>query len=146
MYIMLGAGFIWMAFLSLFLWRIYARQRIYLSGKGVIHIDELLNTIIRDQDSINQTLSSQQDLVGSLEADLKGTFSRLGLHKFDSLDNDRGNYSFSLALLDEHDNGLVMSVFHTNDRVHLYPKKVTKGASDIALSPEEEKALKDAKK
>jgi Protein of unknown function (DUF4446) len=146
MYLLLGAVLIWIVFLTLFLWRIYVRQRIYLSGKGVIHIDEVLNTIIRDQDAINQTISGQRDLLASMQGDLKGTFSRLGLHKFDSLDNDRGNYSFSLALLDEHDNGLVMSVFHTNDRVHLYPKKVTKGASDIALSPEEEKALKDAKK
>ncbi|KXK08028.1 MAG: hypothetical protein UZ21_OP11001000836 [Microgenomates bacterium OLB22] len=146
MYLLLGVVFVWIVFLSIFLWRIYARQRIYLSGKGVIHIDEVLNTIIRDQDDLNQTLTHQKDQLLGLDKDLKGTFSRLGLHKFDSLDNDRGNYSFALALLDEHDSGLVISVFHTNDRVHLYPKKVIKGTADVALSPEEEKALKDAKK
>ena len=52
-----------------------------------------------------------------------------------------GRYSFSLALLDDDGDGLVLSAIHARADTRAYFKGVTGGASDEPLSPEELRAV-----
>lgn len=66
---------------------------------------------------------------------------KMGLVKFNPFDETGGDHSFSLALLDGHKNGIIITSLHTRERTRLYVKDIASGKSKIELSSEEQKAL-----
>ena len=79
-----------------------------------------------------------------LERDLRRTFSRIGLVRFNPFEDTGGNQSFALALLDEHGDGFVVSSLHTRNVTRVYAKGVKGGRPDSAVSDEEAEALRVA--
>jgi ATP-dependent Clp protease adapter protein ClpS len=55
-----------------------------------------------------------------------------------------GHQSSSLALLDSHKSGVVISSILHRDQARVYVKQVREGASELELSPEEQQAIEDA--
>ncbi|MCH7604569.1 DUF4446 family protein [Patescibacteria group bacterium] len=55
-----------------------------------------------------------------------------------------GNLSFSIVLLDQDDNGVVVTSHYGRDGNRMYSKQIEKGKSEHSLSQEEEKALEQA--
>ena len=53
-----------------------------------------------------------------------------------------GRQSASIALLDTTRSGIVLSSIHHRDQARLYAKQVRDGEAEIALSPEEEEAVR----
>jgi hypothetical protein len=79
-----------------------------------------------------------------LERDLRRTFSRVGLVRYNPFEETGGNQSFALALLDADGNGWVLSSLHARTGTRVYAKAVTRGRSDTALSDEESEAIRSA--
>lgn len=63
-----------------------------------------------------------------------------GLVRFDVLDQG-GGLSFSLALMNDHHNGVVLTSMAGRDSSRIYAKALTGGQSDRPLSPEESRAV-----
>jgi hypothetical protein len=55
-----------------------------------------------------------------------------------------GDHSFSLALLDAHLTGFIITGLHTRERTRVYIKKIEEGKCKQDLSKEEREALKKA--
>jgi hypothetical protein len=70
----------------------------------------------------------------------------VGLIRFNPFNEIGGDHSFSLAILDGGDNGIIITGLHTRDRTRIYAKQVNKGKSDLELSTEEQKALLKAQR
>ena len=71
---------------------------------------------------------------------------RVGLVRFNPFKDLGGDHSFSIALLDAKDTGLVITGLHTRERTRVYVKAVKKGKAEHEFSEEEKKALNKAKK
>lgn len=88
------------------------------------------------------------DLIGArtavTERDLKSSFGRVGLVRYNPFEDTGGNQSFALALLDGHADGFIVSSLHSRTGTRLYAKAIAGGASDTALSDEETAALRQA--
>ena len=69
---------------------------------------------------------------------------KLGLVRFNPFSEMGGDHSFSLALLDGRESGIILTGLHTRERTRVYIKKVKRGKSEYELSNEEKKALKSA--
>jgi hypothetical protein len=81
----------------------------------------------------------------SVERDLLGAFSRVGLVRFNPFEGDTGgNQSFAVALLDGRGDGFVVSSLHARAVTRMYAKAIAAGASEAALSDEESQALGQA--
>jgi hypothetical protein len=78
--------------------------------------------------------------------DKEGTFhfQKLGVIRFNPFDEMGGEHSFSLALLDSRDCGIVITGLHTREKTRVYVKYIQKGKSKVELSDEEKRALKQA--
>lgn len=76
---------------------------------------------------------------------LTQTLRRVGFHRYDALANVGGQQSFSVALLDEEANGIVLSGLYTRQDMRVYAKPVKNGRSEIALTPEEQRAIAQAR-
>ncbi|MEA3293107.1 MAG: DUF4446 family protein, partial [Patescibacteria group bacterium] len=68
----------------------------------------------------------------------------IGIIRFNSFNDTGGNQSFSLSLLDENNNGLVITSHFGKETNRVYAKPVKGGASDYSLSEEEKNAIKKA--
>ncbi|MDD3661317.1 MAG: DUF4446 family protein, partial [Lachnospiraceae bacterium] len=71
-------------------------------------------------------------------------FQKFGLVKYDAFKQMGGMLSFSLALLNDQDNGFIINSVHSSDGCYSYTKEVKDGMSDISLGEEEKKALEIA--
>jgi hypothetical protein len=70
--------------------------------------------------------------------------SHVGLVRFDAFDDGGGGQSFSLALIDDDGDGVVLTSLHSRQVTRLYVKGLRRGVADVALSGEEEQALREA--
>ena len=73
-------------------------------------------------------------------------FQKIGLVKYDALQEMGGNLSFALTLLDENNNGFIINSVHNIQSSYCYAKEVKEGNCSINLSNEEKKALERALK
>ena len=56
-----------------------------------------------------------------------------------------GKLSFSLCLLDDENNGFILTSMHTREGCYTYVKEIIKGESFVVLAAEERRALEEAK-
>ena len=66
--------------------------------------------------------------------------------RFNPFSEIGGDQSFSVALLDGNDDGLVITSFYTREGNRVYGKPIKQSVSQYALSKEEIKAIEMAKK
>jgi len=66
---------------------------------------------------------------------------RVGLVRYDAFKELGGHLSFSLALLDSRQDGVVLSVLNDREGARAYAKPVTGGRSTFTLSEEEQRAI-----
>ena len=83
--------------------------------------------------------------IKKLFSNMKFTFQKVGLIKYDAFHEMGGKLSFSLALLNETDDGFVMNAVHSREGCYTYIKEIIGGNSIITLADEEKEALKMAK-
>jgi hypothetical protein len=90
-----------------------------------------------------------QDMATSVNARMDGAERRLdkaiaysALVRYDAYGEMSGRQSTSIALLDAHRTGLVVSSIHHRDQARLYAKQVYEGQPEFELSPEENEAIR----
>ena len=66
--------------------------------------------------------------------------------RYKAYDASGSNQSFSIALLNEHGNGVVISSLHSHDRMSTFAKPIQKYESSYGLTEEEVLVVEDAKK
>ena len=76
-----------------------------------------------------------------LESSARHHFARLGLVRFNPFPDTGGNQSFALALLDESEDGFVVSSLHSRTGTRIYAKAIVGGKADVSLSTEETEAM-----
>lgn len=90
--------------------------------------------------AIQELASRQQELFASLGLSKRN----LGVVRYDAFEDMGGRLSFSLALVDDHANGVVMTSINGRAESRVYAKVLEAGASEHNLSVEEERAIADA--
>ena len=108
------------------------------------------------EDVLKERLDEIDDLVASNKANKKNiedifatlrfTFQKLGLVKYDAFNEMGGKLSFSLAMLNERNDGYIINAMHSREGCYTYIKEIIDGNSIIALSEEEKEALEMAMK
>ncbi len=106
------------------------------------------------EEKIEERLEQLNDLVEShytnkekiekLESHMNVTFQKIGLVKYDAFNEMGGKLSFSLALLNEKDDGFVINAMHSREGCYTYIKEIIAGKSVIVLASEEKEALEMA--
>lgn len=108
------------------------------------NLEEIVNSIIKKIKSLEQkSLDHDEELVG-LDDNLGRAVQKIGVHRFNALADEGGSLSFSLALLNRHNSGLVITSMHGRQHNRVYSKPVVGGTSQIQLSEEEQKAIQNA--
>ena len=102
-------------------------------------------SLFEDVKMLKGTAEKNRKDIRQIYKNLEGTFQKMGLVKYDAFNQMGGKLSFSLALLDENDNGFIINSVHSTDGCYSYTKEIKNGESSIDLGKEEAKALAIAK-
>lgn len=143
------------SFLSLFclfgmgylLWKFQATQKklnYFLLGKTGADLEALIMAI---QDNIKNLEAENlvaSNAINELEQVSKLSIQKIGLVRYSPFLDGGGNYSFSLALLNHHYSGIVITNMYGRQQSRVYVKAITKGKSDIILTEEEQTAIQSA--
>lgn len=73
--------------------------------------------------------------------DCAGALRKIALVRYDAFEDVAGRMSFSLALLDEHGDGVTISAIAGRSDTRVYAKGVSDGKGEHELSPEEQQAV-----
>ncbi len=92
-----------------------------------------------------KTLDNLKSSYQHLAAIAGRSIQKTGIVRFNPFRDTGGDQSFVLALLDNRDNGFLMTSIHGREGTRIYVKSIIYGASRHQLSTEETKALKNAK-
>jgi uncharacterized protein YoxC len=82
--------------------------------------------------------------LSGLDKDLEGCIQKVGIVRYSAFQDTGSDLSFSLALLDEKNNGVVMNGIYSREMSNIYAKPVEAGNSSYTLSEEEQQAIKKA--
>ena len=77
-------------------------------------------------------------------SNMMNTVQKIGLVKYDAFHEMGGKLSFSMAMLNELNDGFVLNAIHNREGCYTYVKEILDGKSEINLSEEEAKALSKA--
>ena len=89
----------------------------------------------------NQILENR--LIG-FKKDSLDNFSKWAVYKYNPYNDTGGDQSFSLAILNGKMDGMVMTSLHSRASTRIYLKDIKSGRSELELSKEEAKVLKEA--
>lgn len=118
--------------------------KIFMSGKSAKNLED---TLIKRLDQIDDLLvsnSANEKNIKTLYKNMQRTYQKMGLVKYDAFHEMGGKLSFSLAMLDEKNNGYIINAMHSREGCYTYIKEIIDGNSVIVLSEEEQEALNQA--
>jgi hypothetical protein len=147
-----GVLFIIMFFLILILFIMlislmitYSRLKVsydaFMRGKGAKSLESEIKALFDEIDGIKDITEKNNRDISLIIEDLKETYQRVGIVKYDAFKEMGGKLSFSIALLNDNKTGFILNSVHSSDGCYVYTKEIIDGESPISLGDEEKKAL-----
>ncbi|MCH5333871.1 MAG: DUF4446 family protein [Agathobacter sp.] len=121
------------------------KYKSFMSGKSAKSLEDTLIARLQQVDKLLSANEANEQSIKTLFANMKFTFQKVGLVKYDAFDQMGGKLSFSLALLNESEDGFVLNAVHSREGCYTYVKEIVGGNSVITLAEEEQEALRMAK-
>ena len=118
----------------------------FMSGKNAKSLEEILVKRLNQIDSLVDANATNEKNIKKVVNNMKFTFQKVGLVKYDAFNEMGGKLSFSLALLNASNDGFVLNAVHSREGCYTYIKEIIDGNSIIVLAEEEQEALNMAKK
>ena len=102
-------------------------------------VEDLSNTI---NDSSDAVLMSRLE---ECEQNSNISIKKIGVVNFDAFDDVTGSMSFALALLNNNNDGIILTSLYGHNSCNTYIREVTEGETPVKLLSEEKEALEKAK-
>ena len=118
----------------------------FMGGKDVKSLESKLETIMNDNKYIIDLSNENKKNIREINKEMEFSFNKVGIVKYDAFNQMGGKLSFSLALLNERNNGFVMNSVHSTEGCYTYIKEIKAGICDLDLSKDEKEALAEAMK
>ena len=117
------------------------RLKKFTLGKDGKSLEKDIIALYEDNKFLKNNLEHNKKDIRILYKNMESAFQKVGIVKYDAFKQMGGQLSFSLALLDENNNGLILNSVHSTEGCYTYTKKITAGVCEIDLGEEESQAL-----
>ncbi len=108
-------------------------------------LHQTLRKVFSQSSEVNQLIKQQQKEIIQLQKEQKLFLKKKSFRRFNPYEDTGGDQSFIWAVLDETDNGIVLSSLHGRGGTRVYAKEIKQGApTSHQLSDEEQLVLKQA--
>lgn len=120
------------------------RYERFMSGKDGKSLEDNLIFRLDQIDELIEENAANERNIDAIFRKMKYNFQKYSLVKYDAFQEMGGKLSFSLAMLNEKNDGYIINAVHSREGCYTYVKEIIDGNSIIALAEEEELALKQA--
>jgi hypothetical protein len=138
---------LWVLVLTLLLVRVRSLnrrlQRLTAGATGV-SLERVLVDHLARVEQVDTRQRQVEQRVSALEDRIPLCVQHVGLVRYDAFEDVGGQQSFSLAMLDALQNGIILTSVYSRSDVRVYAKAVRQGQPSHPLSEEEQQALRNA--
>jgi hypothetical protein len=128
--------------------RLRAAQRAVMGEGGerdlVAHAARLEQGFLELRDWVEEAASGIEGRMATAEERIDGALAYRAVVRYDAYGEMSGQQSSSIALLDSHRSGVVLSSILHRENARVYVKQVVEGRAEHELSPEEQEAVSAA--
>lgn len=149
-YILIGIGVLILLLLILIivLWRsmnkLENRYRKMMRGTSTKNLEELITSKLDNVEEATNAAKSAADACEALKVEMQGCVQKVGIMRYKAFEDVGSDLSFSIAILDGFNDGIVLTGLYGRHDSTTYAKPVDKGISRYELSEEEAHVLKEA--
>lgn len=135
-----------LAVLGLFyaLWQIASLNRLrknFFAGTQALNLESVIESLRIQMEAQGRREFELEEELKKLKTSFGFSVQKLGLVRFNPFADGGGNFSFTLAVLDLHDNGLILTSMHGREQNRIYAKRIIAGSGETQLTEEEEQAI-----
>lgn len=113
----------------------------FMTGKDAKSLEKDIVGLYEDNKFLKINVDKNKKDIRTLYKNMEHAFQKIGLIKYDAFQQMGGKLSFSLALLDENNNGFILNSVHSTEGCYTYTKEIKSGECAISLGEEEQQAL-----
>lgn len=116
----------------------------YMKGSNGKSLEEKFQEKFEQVDKILENQTQLQSRLTAIEAVKESGFCKFAVKKYDAFEEIGGKLSFSVCLLTESNDGIILSAMHNTGGCYTYLKEVIKGKTFTKLSEQESNVLAEA--
>lgn len=113
----------------------------FVLGKDGVSLEQDIIALFEDNKFFKINIDKNKKDIQTLFKRMETVYQKMGLVKYDAFQQMGGKLSFSLALLNENNDGFIINSVHSTDGCYSYTKEIKSGKCSITLGKEEEEAL-----
>jgi hypothetical protein len=133
--------FIWLGLVASKLRKLKVAHHKLIGDTGVNNMEEVMNKMHERLSSLNHLQNEQGERLVQHEKRLSSLKGRISVHRFNAFSDSGSDLSFSVAFVNEDQDGVVITGIHGREQTFLYAKPIDKGQSAYMLTPEEKTAI-----
>ena len=108
------------------------------------NLEEMMKEYIK---RVNTAEAKNEEIISYckvIDENIRRCSQKIGLVRYNAFKDTGSDLSFTLAILDDYNNGVVLNGIYARDSSNIYAKPVENGQSKYVLSNEEKEAIKRA--
>lgn len=113
-------------------------------SKEDVNLEELLVQYTKKLNVLLQNEKEMQTSIEYMEKVVKNCVQKVGVVRYQAIQNMGADLSYTVALLDENNDGVVFNGIYGRDGCYTYAKPIIEGKSSYNLSDEEVQAIENA--
>jgi len=121
------------------------RYHAFMQGSDGVTMESAILSRFKEIDALKAESKYTSEKLNIACETLITAYQKVGIVKYDAFKEMGGKLSFSLCLLDDENNGFILTSMHTREGCYTYIKEIIKGESFVVLAAEERRALEEAK-
>ena len=134
-----------LALTGVFVWFFDRLNKMMKKSKGQ-NLVKTIEKILKQEKENSESIKDIAKDLKLMEDVNKLHVQKIGIVRFNPFNETGGDHSFTIALLNGKDTGIVLTGLHTRERTRMYLKPIESGKSKYELSSEENRAIRKAKK
>ena len=108
------------------------------------NIDEMLKEYINSVENVQKTNKEIVNYCENIDKKVSTCIQKIGIVRYNAFKDTGSDLSFTLALLNEYNDGVVLNGIYSREMSNIYAKPVKEGKSTYVLSEEEKEAINKA--
>lgn len=120
---------------------LHTRLKRIMRGKTGRDIEEGIASIDKKLVAIENNEELLAEAIEHVDKRLRSSIRSVEMTRFNPFEDQGGNHSFAISLVNERGDGVVISSLYSRERMSVFAKHIKKGKSDIELTEEEQEVL-----
>ena len=133
-------------FLIVTFWIVKTEKRLrrFFVGKKAKDLEDTIITLENEIAKLNKVVENIQKNIVIINTKLKKSIRGLEVKRFNPFPDQGSNQSFTIGMLNEEGDGVVVSSLYSRERMSVFAKPIKNGKSEYELTTEEKESLSKA--